>query len=93
MGPFQVTCVLAAAVFAAGFSISITLARQQPQTRYEHLQAASGQNTRDARFLSAAFGIDRSSVVEFSERRSEIDGIDDKITWIARLFAEGRNVE
>jgi hypothetical protein len=33
MGPFQVTCVLAAAVLAAGFSTTTTFAQQQPQGR------------------------------------------------------------
>jgi hypothetical protein len=89
MGPFQVTRVLAAAALAAGFSIYITLARP---ARYDHLQAASGQSTRDARLLNAAFAIDRSSPVEVFERRSEIGGIGDEITWIARLLDEGRNV-
>ena len=43
-GPFQVTCVLAAAVLAAGFSICAALAQRRPKTGSRHVSWQAGQN-------------------------------------------------
>ena len=144
MGPFQVTCVLAAAMFAAAFSISTAFAQQvrggnQPLPDKPNLGAVGerinsntisivsgninatylsiaydmsavlddgdefrvlpvigkggGQNIRDVRFLKGIdLGITQASLLNTFRRSKEIGVIDDKITYIAKLFNEEMHV-
>jgi uncharacterized protein len=144
MGPFQVTCVLAAAMFAAAFSISTAFAQQvgggnQPLPDKPNLGGigerinsntisivsgninatylsiaydmsavlddgdefrvlpvigkGGGQNIRDVRFLKGIdLGITQASLLNTFRRSKEIGAIDDKITYIAKLFNEEMHV-
>jgi uncharacterized protein len=144
MGPFQVTCVLAAAMFAAAFSISTAFAQQvrggnQPLPDKPNLGGigerinsntisivsgninatylsiaydmsavlddgdefrvlpvigkGGGQNIRDVRFLKGIdLGITQASLLNTFRRSKEIGVIDDKITYIAKLFNEEMHV-
>jgi TRAP transporter TAXI family solute receptor len=144
MGPFQVTCVLAAAAFAAAFSISTAFAQQvrggnQPLPDKPNLGSigerinsntisivsgninatylsiaydmsavldagdefrvlpvigkGGGQNIRDVRFLKGVdLGITQASLLNAARRTGEIGNIDDKITYIAKLFNEEMHV-
>ena len=144
MGPFQVTCVLAAAMFAAAFSISTAFAQQvrggnQPLPDKPNLGGigerinsntisivsgninatylsiaydmsavlddgdefrvlpvigkGGGQNIRDVRFLKGIdLGITQASLLNTFRRSKEIGVIDDKITYVAKLFNEEMHV-